>query len=323
MGGAFMRYREPERVIRSRSRNPVPSRKIYYLAVNQAAGGGIEAAQKLARKLERRFRRGDCECVVETAANWKDYTRMVTDAVRKRPYAVVVFGGDGSVRMAASQIAKIKGLLGIVPCGRFNNIYSSLYGAVDPETALEIVRAGEQTQIDAGMADGQFFLGSLVTGLIPAFIERLGDGGLPRLTMSWAKLAARAAEDAIARPTTMKIDSFTFTVEPLVLGVHLLSTMLTLNIAPVADPIDGRLIVIFDPKGDRDTVAHFIRDLKKRKYQYNNGVQMVRGRRATITPAGGRVWLLDGDPVDFARDEITVEVLPQAVRIFTHASIKT
>ncbi|MDD4051380.1 MAG: diacylglycerol kinase family protein [candidate division Zixibacteria bacterium] len=292
------------------------------MAVNEAAGGGIEMAQKLAKKVERRFRRGDCECVVESAANWKDYTRMVTEAVRKRPYAVVVFGGDGSVRMAASQTARIKGLLGIVPCGRFNNIYTSLYGEPDPEAALEIINGGQQTQIDAALANGQFFVGSLVTGVIPAFLERLGSGSLPRLSMSWTKLAARAAEDAIARPTTMKIDSFTYEVEPLVLGVHLLSTIMTLKVAPVADPIDGRLIVVFDPKGDRDTAARFIRDLRKRKYQFDDGVQLIRGRRFTMTPATGRAWLLDGDPVEFTREELTVEVLPQVVRIFTHASDK-
>lgn len=319
-----MRYREPQRVIHSRSRNPVPSRKThYYLAVNQAAGGGVETAQKLARKLERRFRRGDCECIIETAANWKDYTRMVSEAARKRPHAIVVFGGDGSVRMAASQAARIKGLIGIVPCGRFNNIYTSLYGPPDHEAALELIREGQHTAIDAGLVEGHFFLGSLVTGFIPAFVDRLGTGSLPRLTMTWAKLAGRAAEDAIARPTTMKIDSFTFAVEPLVLGVHLLSTILTLKIAPVADPIDGRLIVVFDPKGDRDTIAHFIRDLRRKKYQFSSAVQLVRGRRVTISPAGGRTWLLDGDPVDFARDEIMVEVVPQAVRVFTHASAKT
>ncbi len=317
-----MPYRRPHRFSRPRPSGPPRHRQVYSLVVNQAAGGSVDTAVKLARKLERRFRRGECDCIVESASDWAGFTRLVTESARKHPHALVVFGGDGSVRMAASQVARNKGLLGIVPCGRFNNIFSSLYGHVDPEMALEIVRTGREMRIDAATANGQFIVGSLVSGLIPALLERLGKSSLPRLSLSWSKLAARAAEDTVATPITMKVDAFTFTAEPLILNVHLLPNLLTLRMAPAAAPQDGRLIIVVDTSGDRDTAAHYIRDLRKRKYQYSESIQMIRGQRVTIAPASGRQWLMDGDPVVFSGSEVTVEVIPQAVRVFAHVPPK-
>lgn len=298
---------------------PDRRRRAYHLILNLLAGNDQTMPLRLARRLERQLKRAGWNCVMHSAASWDEYVQAVTAAIRARPYAVVVFGGDGSVRRAAAQIARVKGLLGIIPCGRYNNIFRSLYGHGNAENALDIIRSGFQTRIDAGLANGTFFLGHLVTGLVPVVIKRLGSDKPPRLAMTWSKIAARAADDTMPRTTVMKVDSYTFEAQPLILQVHLLPYLMTLRFAPPAAPADGRLVLIYDRDGNRDSVSHYIKDLKKDRYQYSDTVRLIRGERISISPAGGRSWLMDGDEVTFTGSEISISVLHRILRIFSHA----
>jgi diacylglycerol kinase family enzyme len=286
------------------------------------AGNDPENSLKLAKNLERRLKRAKCDCIVHAASSWDEFVKGVITALRVRPYALIVFGGDGSVRMAASRVARVKGLLGIIPCGRYNNIFHSLYGHTNAEEALGIVRSEYQMRIDAGLANGNFFLGSLITGLLPVMINLLGLKNLPRLAMTWSKLAAHAADDTMPRSTAMKVDAYSFKAQPLVLNIHLLSHLMSLRFAPVAVPDDGRITLIYDRDGTRDSVVHYIRDLKKDRYQYNDGIQILRGEKASIAPAEGRIWLLDGDEVEFTGVDIGIEVLHRVLRIFSIAPDK-
>jgi len=277
---------------------------------------------RLANKLQRRLKRGRRECHLSVASSWEEYGNKVTVAIRSRPFAVVVFGGDGSVRLAASLAVRARVLLGIVPCGRYNNIFTSIYGHSNPEAALDVVRSEYQRRIDAGLANGHFFLGNLVSGLVPGMVDRIGQEKLPRMAVSWSKLASHAAAATTPRATKMKVDSYTFNAQPLILNIHMLSHLMTLRFAPAAIPDDGRVILIFDRSGDHDMAAHYIRDLKKDKYQYTDGMRMIRGQRIAISPVAGRVWLMDGDAVEFSANELAIDVLHRALRIFSHATGK-
>lgn len=322
MGMAEKQPRRPtRRVYRPR---PTPRRRrAYYFIINNAAGTGHdETAPKLAKKLEKRLHRNGWDCFTKNSSDSESFDQAVADSLQEHPYAIIVFGGDGSFRRAAAQAAKANVLIGLVPTGRHNNISLSLYGTVDQETALDTIATGHETRIDAGVANGRFFVGSLVTGLLPAMIARIGGDKLPRLAMSWGTLAGKAADDTVPLTTTIKIDAHTFQAQPRILNVHLLPHMLTLRMAPAVTPDDGRLLLIYDKDASRDTIADYVRDLKKGRYQYSDPVQLIRGRGVTISPAAGRKWLMDGDEVEFSGEDLSVEVVPSALRIFTHVPPK-
>ena len=298
------------------------AKRVFQLVVNKMAGNDPENSVKLARKLERRLKRAGRECHTTVADNWDKFGELVNNAIRSRPFSLVVFGGDGSVRLAASRAVRSKTLIGIVPCGNFNSIYQSIYKNVDQEKALETVRSQYQRRIDVGLANGHLFLGYLASGLLPNMVQRLGNKRLPRLAMGWTKLASHAAEDTVRRKTKIKVDSYIFESEPYLINVHMLSSLMTLRFAPVATPDDGRVVLIFDNECKRDIVSHYIRDLKKGRYQYSDGIRMIRGERIAISPISGRTWLMDGDAVEFTGNELAIEVLHRALRIFYHAPKK-
>lgn len=306
------KYRGTHR-LKSSKRRP----RQYLLVVNRLAGRDPELSLRLGRRLERRLKRRGDICELHESKTWQEFVQTTTQVAKRRPFAVVVFGGDGSVRLAASRVARAKGLLGIVPCGRFNNIFRSLYGHTDQDKALDLIRSNYQRRIDAGLANGTFFMGSLITGLVPAMINSLGDKKPPRLAMTWGKMAGRAADVTMPQTATMKVDAYTFKAQPLILHIHLLSRVVALPFAPAAVPDDGHLVLIYDRDGTRDVVSHYIRDLRKNRYQYVDGIQMIRGQRVTIMPASGRVWLMDGDKIEFAGEAIAIEILHRIVRVFS------
>lgn len=312
--------RKPNRVrsLKSGARR----KRVYYLVVNKLAGKDPENSVKLAKRVAGRLKRAGRESHLSVAENWNQFGEMVLSAVRARPFSLVIFGGDGSVRLAASRAVRFKTLLGIVPCGRFNNIFRSIYRTDDPEAALDVLRSEYQRRIDIGLANGHFFLGSLATGLVPGMVDGLGDRFLPRLAMGWSKLASNAVNDTVRRAAKIKVDSYTFEAEPYLLNIHMLSHLLTLRFAPAAVPDDGRVTLVFDDKSKREAVTHYIRDLRKNRYQYNNGVRMIRGERVAISPISGRSWLMDGDAVEFTGNELTIEVIHRALRIFHYAPKK-
>lgn len=305
------------------SKSPARRKKAYNLIVNKADfGPDTDLPIKLAQRLQRRLRRSKWECHTDTVDDWNDFEKVINQAIRKKPFAVIVFGGDGSVRLAASKISRAKGLLGIVPSGLHNNIFLSLFGHIDPEEALNIIRAGYQTKIDAGLANGAFFLGSLATGLLSHMIERQGTRKLPRLALSWAKMAGKAADKTVPRTMTLKMDDHTIEAQPTILNIHLLPYIFTLPIAPAACRDDGRIVMVYDENCTRDKITGFIRALKKDKYQFLEQIKMIRGNSLSISPAEGRTWMMDSEEVEFSGKEVVIEVLHRALRVFGDAPKK-
>ncbi len=302
-------------------RSTARKKRAYSLVINYAeCWNNPDEALNMAKALQQALKKSGWETNLETADDWDDYEKKMSAAIRRRPFAVVIVGGDGSVRMAAARAYRAKRLIGILPCGMYNNIFHSLYGHTDPELAIDIIKEGHQTRIDAGLANGTFFLGSLAAGVVPAMMEKIGEKKLPRMAMTWSKIAGKAVDETMPRTTVVKVDTYTFETQPLILHIHLLSHLMSLRFAPAAATDDGRLILVYDKKGNRDVISHYIRDLKKDKYQYNDGIQMIRGHKISISPSDGRIWLMDSEPVEFTGNEITIEVINKALRIFGNKS---
>ncbi len=297
-------------------------KRIYQLVVNNSSGFGAEEFVAPAERLTGQLKRAGYDCYLRIADSYDDFAEKVSNAVRRRPFATVVFGGDGTVRVAAARVVKAKGLLGIIPCGRQNNIFRSLYGHADIDKALEIVQSEYQTRIDAGLANGHFFVGSLIGGMIPELIHKLGNKKMPRLAMTWNKLAGSAVDDTPVKSLKLTVDSFNFEADPHVIHVHLLPYVMALPFAPAAISDDGCLVALYDRGVSREDLIHYVRDLRRDKYQYTNGIVMVRGKRLILSPAAARNWMLDGDEIDFPSGELAVEVMHRVLRVFANAPVE-
>ena len=76
---------------------------------------------------------------------------------------IVAVGGDGTVNEVASALVGSEAVMGILPFGTGNDLCRTLDIPSDPEDALEVLLANHVRKMDAGTANGRFFLN--VSGL--------------------------------------------------------------------------------------------------------------------------------------------------------------
>ena len=108
--------------------------------------------------------------------------------------AVIVNGGDGTIRTVASAMVDSGVPFGVVPGGTFNHFAKDLTIPLSVDAAVAIIAAGNLHSIDAGEANGKIFINNSSIGLYPYLVvdrERRQRHGLPKLfAMAWALLRA-------------------------------------------------------------------------------------------------------------------------------------
>jgi diacylglycerol kinase (ATP) len=236
--------------------------------------------------------------------------------VNSRPEGIIACGGDTTVNLVAQSLVRHTTGLGILPMGRFNNIYRSLYGEPDMNQAIQNILSKKSRKIDHGLVGDRFFLGSIGVGLIPELFESIKKKGAPRFGIGWSRLAAQAAARVPVTPLTIKIESFKFSFAPLMVNVNLLpySAGLALTSGSIDD--DGKGEIIFDVGQDKAIYSNFIRQIAKNKYLYADEIKMFRGSKVSITPIPGNIFYLDGELVEHHAPALEIEIFEKKIRIF-------
>lgn len=134
-------------------------------------------------------------------------------AFAARPRAVIVGGGDGTVRSAAGHVLRAADettappALGLVPLGTMNLLAKDLHLPMDPAKALEVlarsVELGRVERIDAGEVSGRVFLHSSLLGILP----RLGlHREKIRASRRWRDLPRRLAAASRVALTAKRLE---------------------------------------------------------------------------------------------------------------------
>ena len=84
--------------------------------------------------------------------------------------AVVIGGGDGSTRIAASLLAETGVPLGIVPLGTLNHFAKDLGIPLQLEEAVAIIAAGRTRAVDLAEVSGEIFINNSSVGIYPYMV---------------------------------------------------------------------------------------------------------------------------------------------------------
>jgi len=84
-------------------------------------------------------------------------TELAKAAVERGEKTIVVLGGDGTVREVACALVHTDAALGIIPCGSGNDLARPLGIPTDVDAAVDILLNGTPRQMDAGMANDEYF----------------------------------------------------------------------------------------------------------------------------------------------------------------------
>lgn len=96
--------------------------------------------------------------------------RALKQAMNRKLHAIVVGGGDGSVRTVASILAGSGVALGILPLGTLNHFAKDLGIPVTVEEAVAVIAAATPRSIDLGEVNGEIFINNSSIGIYPHLV---------------------------------------------------------------------------------------------------------------------------------------------------------
>ncbi|MEN2984038.1 MAG: diacylglycerol kinase family protein [Dictyoglomaceae bacterium] len=132
----------------------------YHVFVNPTANRG--RGRKLFSYIKRIFEKERFNFNIEFTKGKEETIRQVESALEKGAEVIVAAGGDGTVNEVVNGL-KGRGVLGIIPIGRGNDIAISLKIPRNIEKAIKILKNGKYFKMDLGLVDGRYFVG--ITGM--------------------------------------------------------------------------------------------------------------------------------------------------------------
>ncbi|UCD95321.1 MAG: hypothetical protein JSU69_04525 [Candidatus Zixiibacteriota bacterium] len=307
-----MRYQQK----RGRKPRPQPA---YNIIVNPKASG---FSRDRVKALIDQINQAGFRYYINEPGSEKETVFHVKRIISKRPAGIIACGGDGTVNLVARNMIRRTTALGILPLGRFNNVYRSLLGSPDIKSAIGHILSGKARKIDYGLASGQFFLGTVAIGLIPELFETLvRKKKSPRFAISWSRMAAQAAAAASIAALSVKVDAFGFQLTPQTVNISLLSHCLGLSFVPASLTSDGRCEIVFDVGQRKAIMSEYIRRIFKGKHIYSDEIRLFRGEKISLTPMEGRKIYIDGEISRCRTRELAIETVPRRIRVLTQPEV--
>lgn len=151
---------------------------------------GMPRLSRVALIVNSRARKGqkafDTACAAFRALNIETDAHAVDDpaklhdiavaAIEKRPDALVLGGGDGTISSLVDHLVGSDVALGLLPLGTANSFVRSLGLPMDLEEAINVIAAGHRRTIDLGMIDKDYFANFAAMGMSPLIATTIPHG---------------------------------------------------------------------------------------------------------------------------------------------------
>lgn len=143
----------------------------WIVLLNRRSGTNARVPTDWGEDVGRRFR----ECGVEAAVEVCEPAQLrerVEAARARRPDAVVIGGGDGSVSAAAAVLVDGDVPLGVLPLGTLNHFAKDLGLPSDWSEAVPVLAARHVRRLDVAEVNGRVFINNCSIGAYPAAVRR-------------------------------------------------------------------------------------------------------------------------------------------------------
>ena len=289
------------------------------LIVNPSAGGG--RACKRLPAVEAALRGAGHDLVVTPTRSLEHADELTADAVADERVAVAM-GGDGIVGRVAGAVARVGGVMGVVPGGRGNDFCRATGISQDPLEACAVLASGTEQAVDLGVVTSGTgeapFLGIASIGFDSDVQERVLTSRLPlgQLTYLYGSLATVAA---------WKHAVFSCTVDGAPLEVRGWSVAVAnsgiygggMRLAPDASLTDGRVDVVTSGATGRGAFLRALPKVFKGTHVEEPTIDVTTAQVVELQADRPFRVFADGDPVGTL--PATVTVRPGAVRVLLPA----
>ncbi|MBI4879612.1 MAG: NAD(+)/NADH kinase [Planctomycetes bacterium] len=293
------------------------------IIVNAKAGRGraLAAADLAAEHL--RARGVSVECV---PTDHPGHAAELARVLGQDSDLVVVVGGDGTLREAASGLAGRGSarVLGFIPIGHGNVVARELGIPLDPRAAVEVLFSGKPRAMDAGRANGHLFLAMVGVGFDALVTRRvgalrrvpLGERAYQRLGSSvYAACGFLALWRLLPRRFTLSVDGRALDRRPCsIIVANTEAYARDWAVTPGASTSDG----VFDYqacwRSAAPLVAWQLLQARRRRRVAPFIAEYGRGKEFVIASSAPFSWQADGDPMGFT-ERLEIEVLPAHLTI--------
>lgn len=243
-------------------------------------------------------------------------TDLSRQAVKEGVHVVIAAGGDGSVNEVAKALIHTDTALGILPVGSGNGLARSLGIPLAPSKAMAVINNGQLRAIDVGLAGSHLFLSNAGVGfdaLVAKKFEQSRRRGL------WSYIFTIMRTFSFYKPALyeLSLDGKKQMTEAFFIGIANGNQLgYNFKIAPEATPYDGLLDVCLIgaiPVWKLPLVA--IRAYNGRLPK-SALVEYIHCKEIVIRMEEPISWMqTDGDAVAVDKNEITVSIVPQALKV--------
>ncbi|CAM2883401.1 diacylglycerol/lipid kinase family protein [Rariglobus hedericola] len=144
----------------------------FIVILNSKAGTAAKGSEELAPDaLRTAFSEAGAEADVR-AVTPDQIEATLREAVSTRPDAVIIGGGDGTVRSAAGLLAGTGIALGVLPLGTLNHFAKDLKIPPTVKDAIAVFAAGVVREVDVGEVNGHVFINNCSLGSYAEAVRR-------------------------------------------------------------------------------------------------------------------------------------------------------
>jgi len=239
--------------------------------------------------------------------------------------AIVVGGGDGSIRTIASVLSGSDVPLGIIPLGTLNHFAKDLHIPLAPEQAVAVIAAGDARSVDVGEVNGEIFVNNSSIGIYPYLVlereRRRRRQGLSKWT-AMILAALRVARHLPVRRLVIRIEGW---VEPCRSPCVFVGN----NEYRLTVPAFGRL-----DRLDRGELAVYVAQAQSRLSFFwlacrcilgfldqERDLRVFKGRAAEIRSRASRLLVAFDGEVETMQSPLIYRTRPGALRVFAPAAI--
>lgn len=237
----------------------------------------------------------------------------------RRPEAIVVVGGDGSIAGAIAQAIGNDIPIGVVPSGTFNELARTLRIPFDVNAACATIAGGITRTVDAARVNGVYYLNEASIG-VSSRITRL-QHSREKQRLGWGAVALSVLEGLrYVRPFRATVECGERRDMLRVIQLTVANSDRFGGIIHVRDAAidDGRLDCYAIEAGGIFPVLSLLAAVIRHGTDGLPGLRAYRGARIRIDTPHRHRLAADGEPAGTTPAEF--EVLPKALKIFVPGS---
>jgi len=228
--------------------------------------------------------------------------------------AILIGGGDGTIKMVVEAVLDADHAVGIIPLGSANGLATSL-GIPSLEDAIEAILDGKEIKMDAIKINGELSLHLSDFGFNASLIKKFEDGG-ERGMLSYFKSSLAQLFEVQPYRFEISMDGKVEQIEAKMLVIangNKYGTGALIN--PTGRMSDGLFeIIALDPVGIEDLVVISIA-LFRGNLDEMAAVRIWQGTKAEIRNLDGADFQIDGELLGKV-DRVAIEVLDKPIRFY-------